>query len=79
MMSLFDVEYNHKVYAKNIADESKEEGRLEGRLEGIISMVKMCKEFNVSFSDTINRISSEFGLSEIEAEEKVKKVWNWYL
>ena len=76
MMSLFDVEYNLKVYAKNIADESKEEGRLEGRLEGIISMVKMCKEFNVSFSDTINRISSEFGLSEIEAEEKVKKVWN---
>ena len=57
----------------NITKESKEEGRLEG---GIVSMVKICKEFNVSILDTIKRISSEFGLSEIEAEEKVKKIWN---
>ncbi len=77
MMSLFDVGYNLKVYGDNIAKEAKEEGRLEGKLEGgIISMVKICKEFNISISDTINRISSEFGLSQTEAEEKVKKAWN---
>ena len=57
----------------NITKESKEEGRLEGE---IVSIVKICKEFNVSILDTIKRISSEFGLSEIEAEEKVKKIWN---
>ena len=34
MMSLFDVEYNLKVYGDNIAKESKEEGREEGRQEG---------------------------------------------
>ena len=34
MMSLFDVEYNLKVYAKNIADEAKEQGKLEGKFEG---------------------------------------------
>ncbi len=71
-MSLFDVEYNLKVYAKNIAAEAKEQGKLEGE---IISMVKMCKEFNVSFSDTINRVSDEFGLTEEEAETKVKEIW----
>jgi len=73
MMSLFDVEYNLKVYGDNIAKESKEEGRLEG---GIVSMVEMCKEFGVSYIDTIKRISSKFALSEIEAEEKIRKVWN---
>jgi len=72
MMSLFDVEYNLKVYAKNIAEESKKEGRVEG---GIISMVKMCKEFGISFSDTIKRISTEFNLTEKEAESKVKEIW----
>ena len=34
MMSLFDVGYNLKVYADNIAKESKEKGRLEGKFEG---------------------------------------------
>ena len=70
MMSLFDVEYNLKVYGDNIAKESKE----EGRQEGIKAMIEMCKEFNVSISDTIKRISAKFGLSE-EAENKVKEVW----
>ncbi len=53
----------------------KEEGRLEGRLEGIISMVKICKEFNVSISDTIRRVSSEFKLTQEESEAKVKEIW----
>ncbi len=81
MMSLFDVEYNLKVYGENIAKEAEEKGRLEGKLEGkleggILSMVKICKEFDVSILDTIKKISSEFGLSQTEAEEKVKKIWN---
>ncbi len=52
-----------------------EEGRLEGRLEGIISMIEMCKEFKVSYSDTIKRVSSKFKLTEEEAETKVKEIW----
>ncbi len=53
MMSLFDVEYNLKVYAKNIAEESEEKGRQEGRQEGgIISMVKSYKKLGASYSDT---------------------------
>ena len=76
MMSLFDVEYNLKVYGDNIAKESKEEGRLEGRLEGgIMSMVKAYKKFGSSFSDTVKDISKEFNLKEEEAENKVKAIW----
>ena len=50
----------------------KEEGRIEG---GITSMVKICKEFNVSFSDTVKRIATEFKLTEKESEVKVKEIW----
>ncbi len=76
MMSLFDVEYNLKVYAKNIAEESEEKGRQEGRQEGgIISMVKSYKKFGASFSDTVKEVSAEFKLTEEEAETKVKEIW----
>ena len=74
MISLFDVEYNLKVYGDNIAKESKEERRLEGIIEGgIMSTVKMCKKIGVSFSDTVKDISKEFNLKE-EAENKVKAI-----
>jgi hypothetical protein len=76
MMSLFDVEYNHKVYAKNIAEESEEKGRQEG---GIISMVKSYKKFGASFSDTVKEVSAEFKLAQEEAETKVKEIWQKYL
>ena len=60
----------------DIKEEGRLEGKEEGRLEGgIISMVEMCKEFGISFSDTIKKISSRFGLSEEEAENKVKEIW----
>ncbi len=76
MMSLFDVAYNLKVYAKNIAEESEEKGRQEGRQEGgIISMVKSYKKFGASFSDTVKEVSAEFKLTEEEAETKVKEIW----
>ena len=76
MMSLFDVEYNLKVYAKNIAEESEEKGRQEGRQEGgIMSMVKSYKKFGASFSDTVKEVSAEFKLAQEEAETKVKEIW----
>ena len=59
----------------DIKEEGRLEGKLEGRLEGIISMVKICKEFNVSISDTIRRVSSEFKLTQEESEAKVKEIW----
>ena len=76
MMSLFDVEYNLKVYGENIAKEAKEEGIQQGIQQGrIISIVKMCKKFGTSFSDTVKEVSSEFKLTQEEAESKVKEIW----
>jgi len=76
MMSLFDVEYNLKVYAKNIAEESEEKGKLEGIREGEIkSTIEMCQEFGISYSDTIKKVSLKFELSESKAECKIKEYW----
>jgi len=72
MMSLFDKEEIFDTFMYNVAKESEEKGIQKG---GIIAMVKMCKEFGVSVSDTIKRISSEFSLEESEAEIKVKEIW----
>ena len=41
----------------------------------MLTTIKMCKEFGVSLADAIKRISTEFNLSEGEAEAKVKACW----
>jgi len=53
----------------------REEGRQEGRQEGIKAMVKAYKKFGASFSDTVKEVSTEFKLTESEAESKVKEIW----
>lgn len=52
----------------NISDGVYERGRLSG-------IVDMCKEFGVSFIDTVKKIAADFNLSEQEAEEEVRKYW----
>lgn len=61
--------------SSGVLDRGIEIGRKQGLEQGIISIVKLCKEFGISFSDTVKRISSEFGLSETEAETKVNEFW----
>jgi len=56
----------------NISDGVYERGIEKGRLSGIVDM---CKEFGVSFIDTVKRIAADFNLSEQEAEEEVRKYW----
>ena len=68
MMSLFDKEEIFDTFIYNVAKESEEKGR-------IISTIEMCKEFGISFSDTVNKISSKFSLTKSEAENKVKECW----
>lgn len=50
----------------------KEEGKIEGKIEAI---VEMCKDFKISYSDTIKKVSSKLKLTEEEAETKVKEIW----
>jgi len=50
----------------------KMEGRLEGKIEGI---VMMCKEFDQTFDDTINKVAENFHLTFQEAKKKVEEYW----
>jgi phosphoheptose isomerase len=51
-------------------------GERKGELKGAINAtIRMCKEFNVSVADTVKKIIDEFGLTENEAERKVKEYW----
>lgn len=56
--------------------EKYTEGRLEGRAEGEIrGAVQACKNFNLSFQETIQYLIDNLNLSLQEAEENVKKNW----
>lgn len=45
---------------------------MDGKIEGA---VEMCKEFNISLQDTIQRIAEKFDLPLQKSEEEVKKYW----
>ena len=59
------------VYERGI-EKGIEEGIEKGKLVGIVDV---CKEFGISFIDTVKKISSKFDLSEQEAEKEVRKYW----
>jgi hypothetical protein len=71
MMTLFDTEYTFKTYV----DSEKREAEEKGRLAGMKATIKVCKDYGVSVSETVKRIVNDFGLSEADAETKVKECW----
>jgi hypothetical protein len=88
MMTLFDTEYTFKTYVDSEKREAEEKGerkgRIEGKREGIIegerkgrlnATIEVCKDLGVSVSETVKRIVNDFGLSEADAETKVKECW----
>jgi hypothetical protein len=88
MMTLFDKEYVFKTYVESEKRESEERGKaigeavgeargkIIGKLMGSIeTMVENCQEFGVSFSDTVKRIVNKFGISQEEAEKRVRELW----
>ncbi len=81
MMTLFDTEYIFKTYVDSEKREAEQNGERKGirkgeQSGGIRATVRLCKEFGVSVSEIVNKIVTEFGLSEKEAESKVKEYWN---
>jgi hypothetical protein len=59
----------------NLSVGIREESELRGERKGMKAMIKMCREFGVSLSDTVKRISAEFNLSIDDAENTVKEYW----
>jgi len=60
---------------KELIEDGRLEGKLEGKLEGIRALIKAYKKFGASLSDTIKDVSSEFKITEAEAENRVKEIW----
>ena len=52
--------------------EGREQGRAEGEIQGA---VKACKDFNLSYQETIKYLMNKFNLSLQEVEESIKKNW----
>ena len=44
----------------NALEELRQEGRWEGILEGIRATVRICRNFNISETDTVRNIMNEF-------------------
>ena len=77
-MSIF--EYNEEEEMRKIrASEyknGKEDGIAQGIEQGIVQgMVETCKELGVSFEQTVARLKLRLGISEQEAQEKVRHYW----
>jgi predicted transposase YdaD len=60
--------------------EGREAGRQEGRQEGMQAgmqkgMIETCKEFGISFIDTVKKFADKFGLTEESSRAEVEKYW----
>ena len=64
-----------QIYMCEALEELVDKGRQEGRQEGILANIRICKNFNISKSDTIKNLAKEFSMSEEKAMEYVEKYW----
>lgn len=55
--------------------EGRQKGLQEGRQEGICCLIKICKEFQLSQEDTLQRIISQFQLELPDAQEYMDRYW----
>ena len=51
----------------------RREGRREGLTQGIFAIIRVCMEFGAGTEEIIQKLMSNFSLSEKEAVEYVKK------
>lgn len=75
----YDVQETRRVAREEGMKEGKEEGIKEGIKEGIgesiILAIRMMKEASVSREITCQQLARQFGLSETEAEERLRENW----
>lgn len=65
MLTIFDEE----TIMRNHIRSEREEAAVQNAVE-------MCQDFNLSFSDAVQKLVAKFGLSEENAEEAVQKYWH---
>ena len=52
-------------------------GREKGEEIAICFLVELCQEFELSISETVEKLISKFGLSESESLAKVTQYWKY--
>ena len=65
-------EYNEEEEMRKIRASEYKNGKEDGIAQGI---VETCKELGVSFEQTVARLKLRLGISEQEAQEKVRHYW----
>lgn len=71
----YDVQETRRIAREEARKEVREEARKEAREEAITYAIRMMKEVSVSWEITKQQLVKQFGLSELEAEEKLKLNW----
>ena len=57
-------------------EDVREEGRAEGRAEGEVKgTIRICKDFGLSFEETVTRVREMFQLSDNEVQRDMKLYW----
>ena len=55
--------------------EGREEGRAEGRAQGVKGTIRICKDFGLSFEETVTRVREMFQLPDNEVRRDMKLYW----
>lgn len=57
-------------------EDVREEGRAEGRAEGEVKgTIRICKDFGLSFEETVTRVREMFQLPDNEVQRDMKLYW----
>ena len=67
-----------RVYERIIThdEDVREEGRAEGRAEGEVKgTIRICKDFGLSFEETVTRVREMFQLPDNEVQRDMKLYW----
>ena len=64
-----------KELMKDELEEAKREAKKEGIQQGIKILIESCKEFALSYEQTIHKIAEKYELPIEKAEEYMKKFW----
>lgn len=74
-----DKEVSYMTFAMKMEDvrrDSRMEGRMEGREEGISAMVTTLHTLSFDQTAVAQKLMNLFGLTQVEAESKVKQYWD---
>ncbi|MDY5526425.1 MAG: hypothetical protein SPF95_09720, partial [Eisenbergiella porci] len=66
-------EYNEEKEMRKIRASEYKNGKVDGIEEGII---ETCKDLGLSFEQTVEKLKLRFNISEQEAREKVRRLWD---